>query len=275
MSIVTRVVRRHPFASFAVLAWLLGWSIFIAAALGAGSHPDNMPLGPVIAALIVASIQGPEARRAWWHRIRSWRAAPTWYALAFLAPVVIHVADVLINHAFGAPLPTGSQLSAWPDVVSGFLIMIVMVGIGEEAGWTAFAAPLLLERRGLYATWAMLSAVRVLWHLPLMLSGEMPWFMGIVGNAAFQMLLLLLVRGGGRWSLAAVWHASLNAFGGVFLFQMVTGADKVRLGTLLAVAYAVVAIGWAVLERRRTGWSSQAWPETEQPIEDQPLVLAA
>ena len=126
--------------------------------------------------------------------------------------------------------------------------MLVMVGIGEEAGWTAFAAPLLLRRHGLLGAWAGLSAVRILWHLPLMLNGEMPWVMGIVGNAAFQMILLqLFVASGRRWSPAAVWHATLNAFGGAFLFAMVSGADRDRLGLLLAGAYAVLAVASLLL----------------------------
>lgn len=275
MSLFTRIVRDRPFASFAVLACLLGWSIYIASWFGAGSNPDNMPLGPAMAAFIVASVQGREALRGWWHRIRNWRAAPGWYAVAFLAPAVLHVVNVLVNHAFGAPLPTAAQLSAWPDVVTGFVLMIIAVGIGEEAGWTAFAAPMLMRRHGIYGAWALLSAVRIAWHLPLMLSGDLPWLMGIVGNAAFQMVLLLLVRGGGRWSLAAVWHASLNAFGGVFLFPMVTGADNERLGILLVVEYVVLAVVWLSLERRRRGWRADFWPEPESVGGSAPITVAA
>ncbi|NEY37241.1 hypothetical protein GTU99_34930 [Streptomyces sp. PRKS01-65] len=76
--------------------------------------------------------------------------------------------------------------------------------------------------------------------------------MGIVGNAAFQMILLqLYVASGGRWSLAAVWHATLNAFGGAFFFTMVSGADRERLGLLLAGAYAILAVVAVVLARGR------------------------
>ncbi len=133
-----------------------------------------------------------------------------------------------------------------------FLVMLVMVGIGEEAGWTAFAAPLLLSRHGIFGAWVVLSAVRILWHLPLMLNGEMPWVMGIVGNAAFQMIVLqLFTASGGRWCLAAVWHATLNAFGGAFLFTMVSGADRVRLGLLLSGAYAILAVAAVVMSRSR------------------------
>jgi membrane protease YdiL (CAAX protease family) len=249
-----QIVRRYPMTSFAVLACVFGWSLFIAAALGAGSNPDNMPLGPLVAALIVSACLGRSELRAWGRRLRSWRAAPRWYAVAILVPALVHVVNVLVNHLAGAPLPTLAQLSHWTDVPVAFVVMLVMVGIGEEAGWTAFAAPLLLRRHGLLGAWAILSCVRILWHLPLMLNGEMPWVMGIVGNAAFQALLLQLVTAsGGRWSLAAVWHATLNAFGGAFFFAMVTGADLYRLDLLLTGAYATLAIAVALMWHPRTG----------------------
>jgi hypothetical protein len=173
-----------------------------------------------------------------------------------LTPFAVHVVDVLVNNLFGAPLPTLAQLSHWPDVPVAFVMFLVMVGIGEEAGWTAFAAPVLLRRHGLAGAWAVLSVMRIVWHLPLMLNGEMPWLMGIVGNAAFQMLVLLLLIGSGRWSVAAVWHATLNAFGGAFFFTMVTGADRVRLGLLLSAAYAILAL--VVLAWRREAWAAGA-----------------
>jgi membrane protease YdiL (CAAX protease family) len=261
MSALTRIVRTYPITVFAVLACLFGWGIFIAAGLGLGSNPDNMPLGPLLAALVVTSCQGRQELFAWGRRLRRWGAAPKWYVVAVLTPIAVHFVDVLVNHWFGAALPTAAQLSHWPDVPVAFVVMLVMVGIGEEAGWTAFAAPLLLRRNGLLAAWAVLSTVRILWHLPLMLNGEMPWVMGIVGNAAFQMIVLqLFVASGGYWSPAAVWHATLNAFGGAFLFTMVTGADRDRLGLLLAGAYAVLAVVAVVLARRR-----RSLPVTDPP----------
>jgi hypothetical protein len=252
MSSVIRIVRGHPFLVFAALACLFGWSNYIAAWFGLGSNPSNMPLGPVLAALVVASLQGRDTLRSYWHRLRDWRAAPVWYAVAVLTPVLVHVGIVLVNHVFGAPLPTGAQLAHWPDIAVTFVIMLVAVGVGEEAGWTAFAAPLLLRRHGLITAWVMLAGVRILWHLPLMLNGEMPWLMGILGNAGFQLMLLLMFRAnGGSWAPAAVWHATLNAFGGAFFFTMVTGADNERLGLLLGVAYALLAAGALAWTSRR------------------------
>ena len=250
MNPLTKVARARPITSFAVLACLFGWSPYIAAYYGLGSNPENMPLGPVLAALVVVSLQGRDALSAWGRRLRSFRVAPRWYAIAVLVPIAVHVVDVGVNHLFGAALPTAAQLAAWPDVPVAFVTMLVAVGIGEEAGWTAFAAPILLRRNGLLTAWLVLSAIRILWHLPLMLSGDMPWFMGTVGNAAFQLILLQLYVGSGSWTPAAVWHATLNAFGGAFFFAMVSGADKERLGNLLAIAYALVAVTWVLLSRR-------------------------
>jgi hypothetical protein len=243
VSVLTQPARRYPIIVFALLACLFGWGIYIAAALGAGSHPDNMPLGPLLAALVVTACQGREELRAWGRRLRRWSAPPRWYAVAVLTPIAVDLGIVGVNHLFGAPLPTSSQWAGWTTIPGAFVIMLLMVGIGEEAGWTAFAGPVLLRRHGLFGAWAVLAAVRILWHLPLMLSGEMPWLMGIVGNAAFQLVLLRLLQASdGRWSLAAVWHATLNAFGGGYFFQMVTGADRDRLGLLLAAGYALVAV---------------------------------
>ena len=123
------------------------------------------------------------------------------------------------------------------------MVLLVLIGIGEEAGWMAFAAPLLLRRHGMFGTWAILSAVRILWHLPLMVSGQMSWTSGIIANAAFQLVLLQVFRAsGGRWSLAAVWHATLNTFGGSLFFTMVSGADQARLDLLLTGAYTLLAV---------------------------------
>ena len=85
-----------------------------------------------------------------------------------------------------------------------------------------------------------------------MIGGQLPWDVGIIGNAGFQLVVLVLLSASGRWSLAAVWHATLNAFGGAFFFTMVTGADLDRLGLLLSAAYAVLGVVALVLFRRRT-----------------------
>jgi membrane protease YdiL (CAAX protease family) len=254
MSMFRELVRRHPVSAFFVLACVFGWLVYGLAALGIGSNPENTPLGPLLAALAVTACQGREALFAWGRSLRRWTASPWLYVAAIGGPIALHVVIVLANHLFGAPLPTGEQLGAWPEVPVRFLVMLLMVGLGEEAGWTAFAAPILMRRHGLLGAFGVLATMRILWHVPLMITGDMPVVMGILGNAGFQLVLLQLMRrSGGAWSLAAVWHATLNAFGGAFFFSMVTGADKERLSLLLGIVYALVGLASLVPGMIRIG----------------------
>ena len=147
--------------------------------------------------------------------------------------------------------------------------MLVLVGIGEEAGWTAFAAPVLLRRFGLLGAFGVLAPLRILWHLPLVLTGEMPLVVAVVGNAGFQLIVLQLMRQRrGSWALAAVWHATLNAFGGGFFFAMVSGPDQDRLFLLLALAYALggaVALALPRLAGERSEDQTHPAPRAEAP----------
>ena len=62
-----------------------------------------------------------------------------------------------------------------------------------------------------------------------------------------SLLLLLAVTAVG---IVAVWHATLNAATGLFVFTMVSGADEARLGCLLALSYSAMAVA-AYLARGR------------------------
>jgi len=238
-----RIVRRFPLLSYLLLACLFGWSPYIITFLAGGSGAENLPLGPLAATLVVVSCQGREKLRSWGRGLRSWRAAPSWYVLAVVAPVGMQLLMVVANHGWGAPLPTSGQLADWTLVPLNFLGMLILVGIGEESGWALFAAPILLYRHGILVAWALASAMRIFWHLPLMIGGDLSWLIGTVGNAAFCMLMLLiLLASDGRWTLVAVWHAALNAMGGLFFFTMVSGADRDRLEVLFTSGYSIVAV---------------------------------
>ena len=247
-----KLLRRFPLTAFFVLACLVGWSPYLETFLAGGSGAENRPLGPGVAALVVLACLGRQELRAWGRRIRDWRAPTRSYLVAVLVPLAVALLIVAINHGLGAPWPTSDQLADWPQVPVTFLVMLVFVGIGEETGWTLFAAPILLKRHGFLAAWLLAAGMRILWHLPMMLDGSLSWVLGTLGNAAFTLVtLLVFTTSGGRWSLVAVWHAMLNAVGGPFFFTMVTGDDNARLGVLLSCAYAVLGATWYVVHRRR------------------------
>ena len=252
MNTILRPIRNYPIVAFAILACLFGWVQFIAYVFGADIIPDGMPLGPIIAAAIVAACLGRTEFKEWGRRLITFRTGIGWYALAFVAPIVIITLVALTNYALGAVLPTPSQLAIWTELPGTFVFFLIFVGIGEEAGWTAFAAPMLLRRNTLMKTWLILSAIRVLWHVPLMMSGDLPWALGIGGNIAFQFLVLwIFQRADQRWFLAAIWHAALNTSGGKFFFQLVDGTDEARLAVLMTAGYVIVALAVFFLDRDR------------------------
>jgi CAAX protease family protein len=247
VSSLAHIVRRYPIAAFAVLACAFGWIPYLFQAFGIGKDLENLPLGPVLAALVVTSVQGRAALRSWGRRLRRWTASPWLYLVAFSSPVLAHIAVVLANSLLGAPLPTAAQLGDWPQVPVNIVLFVILVGLGEEGGWTAFAAPVLMRRHGLLGAWAVLASMRILWHLPIVLTGNMPVIVDVVGNAGFQLIVLQLMRvSKGAWSLAAIWHATLNAFGGAFFFTMVTGADLDRLNVLFALLYGLLGLATVV-----------------------------
>ena len=190
-----RLFRRYPTQlAFILLACLFGWAIWIGVFLSGGTGGGNLPLGPIVAAFIVASCQGRDELRSLGAPAPNWRARPEVVPGRSARADALHVLIVLVNHRLGAPLPTSDQLAGWPQVPVIFVVLLVLIGIGEEAGWTAFAAPILLRRHSLSSPGLLASAMRILWHLPLMLSGDLPWAVGIAGNAAFTMVTLLLLR---------------------------------------------------------------------------------
>src|SRR3954449_5093161 len=110
-------------------------------------------------------------------------------------------------------------MTQWPQVPLDFLVMLVLVGIGEEAGWTAFAVPILLRRHSLLLAWILAAGIRIFWHLPMMLTGSLSWTLGLLGNAAFTMVtLLVLMASGGRWALGAGWPRPPNRGAGPLAF---------------------------------------------------------
>lgn len=79
----------RPLAFFVILACLVGWIPYIFAAVGDNGSPTNWPFGPLVAAAIVSAFLGRAGLKTWWRRLTTFRAAPGWYILAFVAPVVI------------------------------------------------------------------------------------------------------------------------------------------------------------------------------------------
>src|SRR3954453_7236805 len=86
---MTRIVRTYPVLSFFLLACLFGWILYLVDFMPGGPGPSNLPLGPLPAALIVASCQGRAELRSWGRRLRNWRHSPRCYLLTGHTPLAL------------------------------------------------------------------------------------------------------------------------------------------------------------------------------------------
>ena len=244
------LIRRHPLVAFFVLAYALSWWPSILYAFDLSPQPI-VGFGPFLAALVVLAItSGKTGVVGLLRRMVRWRVSPVWYAVALLVPVVITVAAAVLNVLLGAQAPSSTELGGWSTLFSTFLLLLLIPGIGgawEEPGWRGYALPRLQTgRSALYAS-LILAVPIIVWHLPLMIVGEIHWsdsvfilgfvivFNWVFNNADGSVLIIMLM------------HAMNNTIVGSFFSPMFSGADSVRQSWLLAGLWCAVAIVVAIV----------------------------
>jgi len=239
------LIRRYPLIAFFVLAYALSWWPSILYALDLLPQPI-VGFGPFLAALVVLAItSGKTGIVGLLRRMVRWRVAPVWYAVALLLPIAITLGATVPNVLLGAQAPSSAELGGWTSLFSTFFILLLIPGLGgawEEPGWRGYALPRLqVGRSALFASLFLWVGVAV-WHLPLMIVGEIPWseivfilgfviiFNWVFNNANGSVLILMLM------------HAMNNTFSGSFIGPMFSGAYAVNQAWLYAALWCVVAI---------------------------------
>ena len=134
-------ISKHRIAAFFCLAYLLSWYPWLIALVrGRVSGPN--PLGPLVAAFVIAAVAGgkPEVRLLLRRLARvavGWR----WYAFIIALPVLVclvaAISTCVITRASIA-LPPTDKLRELP---ARFIFIFFFVGLGEEPGWRGFALP--------------------------------------------------------------------------------------------------------------------------------------
>lgn len=246
-------IKRHQLFSFVVLAYLIAWLPVLAGGNGL------LPHGVLLAALIVVGVSdGKAGVKAWWGRVIQRRHDWRWYLLAAAIPPAITLLAAGLNRLLGAQLP--AQID-WSIPFQVLPIMVLVSGMWEEPGWTGFALPHLFQRFGASAAGVLvatliMAVIRVGWHLPLMLSGNIYWT-DIVLIIAVQMVIAWLFNAtatkgiGGSVLAVMLLHLVNNTVSGEFVQQWFTGADWVRQSWLLAVLWSLLAIGLFLLTYRQ------------------------
>ena len=159
-------------ALYFVLAFLVTWGLQLPALL-AEEHliagpPDRYMalvglggLGPAIAAMIVARVEGTGIK-ALLRPLRAWRVAPWWYLAALLLPGGIFVVASAAWNALGH----AERLFYLPDSAA-YIAAAVVFPLGEEIGWRGFALPRLLRTHGPLTASAIVGVLWALWHVPM------------------------------------------------------------------------------------------------------------
>jgi membrane protease YdiL (CAAX protease family) len=238
-------VKRHPLATFFILAYALSWWAWILYAFGLFPNPIAS-FGPFLAAIVVLALtEGKAGLIGLLGRMIRWRVAPRWYAVALFLPAVLAATATVLNVLLGAEPPSAAEINGWTGLFSTFAIVLLIPGFGgawEEPGWRGYALPRLQSRRSALVGSLILGALIAAWHLPLMVAGQVNYsdivliFAGtIVFNWAFN-------NARGSVLIIMVMHAANNTVSGSFFSPMFSGGDSIRQSWLLALVWTVVAI---------------------------------
>lgn len=261
MSALRTFVRRHQLLSFVVLAYLCSWWLVLLIGM-------PLAMGPMFAAMLIVGLTvGRAGLGAWTRQVFRPSAAPGWYVLAAALPILITFAAAGINILMGAAPPT--QIN-WLEPFLYLPFAIVFGGMLEEPGWTGFALPRLLDRWrdapfGVLIATLVMAAIRISWHLPLMLGGNVPWSDIALMIAVQVIFVWLYIRGGGSALAIMLVHWMNNTFSGEFVSQFFSGADSVRHSWLLVALWGALALGVLLFAGPRLGMRG---PEAAAPASE-------
>jgi hypothetical protein len=182
-------IRRHPVASYFLLAITISWVGILAIVLPTTfPAPESaaerlfmavylaMLAGPSIAGLTITALMGGrDGLRAYWKRLGMWRVGMRWYAAAlFIAPIAISLTLLALSFVstdFVPAILTGDAVTAGllpMESRTAFVLTGLAVGVGagffEELGWSGVAVPHMLARRKLMATGVRVGLGWGAWH---------------------------------------------------------------------------------------------------------------
>ena len=204
------------------------------------------PLGPAVAALIVASgFYGWHGIRELLARYLPWHAGWSDYLIAILLPVLLVMVAAMVNLLLGAPHPTTAQLQSWSDLVPRFVFIFLFVGLGEETGWRGFALPELQKRYSPFAASLVVGVFWAAWHIPLMgveFKADViaPFLLSVLAGSVVMAWLFNRTNGG--LLPLPLMHATVNTIGAGYVFPMFVGSANTRLWWIDSLLWVIVAV---------------------------------
>ena len=163
-----RTMKRHAFATFAILAFALSWYPWLLHLSGLVPRASGMnPLGVIAAAFITAAlVHGRAGAKELLSRLIRFRVHLGWYAFALGFPIVVALTALGISVLLGAKLEAPFRPHPL-GLLQSFIFMFFFVGVGEETGWRGFAVQELIKQHPWPRVAFQVGAVWALWHAPL------------------------------------------------------------------------------------------------------------
>lgn len=281
---MTALLRKHPSASYLILAFALSWA-GVWAVIARGEIPARparaaqlfpfvymaMLAGPSIAGILMTAIaSGLGGLRAYRGRLLRWRVPLRWYAIALFTAPVLLLATVaalsLWSPAFIPAILSGSTAAIGPARAgspASFVLLGIGVGIGagflEELGWTGFATPTLRAHHGAFRTGAVVGLLWGAWHFLAVYWGSAEAF-GSVPIPVFMVVALFAFLPPYRVLMVRIYDATESLLLGILMHASLT-ASMILLGPVVAGGAAVaynLAFGaalWLVVALT-AGWTS-------------------
>jgi membrane protease YdiL (CAAX protease family) len=260
----------HPIAGFALLAfgisYALGTPLLIFAS---GAIPPHSPLlrlylprllvvyGPGIAALTMASVEGPGAR-ALLSKLNPSRSDVAVAAVVIAVGASISAAGLLVAGVAGAEVWQTARGHAGL-LFAHFILQLLCIATGEELGWRGWLLPVLAVRTSRIRATLATAAVWALWHGPLLFARPPVVAMFVVSVAGLSVLFTWLwSRAGHRLFPVIVAHAMVNA--PMFFWEQAGAAGADRLASAWMAIEAVCASIGVVLVLLGWRWWTSSEP---------------
>jgi uncharacterized protein len=248
---ITSLIKRHALVTFFALAYALSWSISLFEA-----HAI-LPFGPLLAALLVLPfVDGWAGVKDFLRRIVQWRVSPRWYLLVLGLPAAVVALAVGLNILLGAAAPMWERVPPLSELPMVFLVLALLIGLGEEPAWRGFALARLSAGRSALAGSLLLFALHAVWHLPLFgleygVQNGLPWLLMLLGGTITY--TWLYNRTNGNLLLPLLFHTSVNVSARYLFNPLFGGADALRLWWLVAALWMLVACTVLVTAGRELG----------------------
>jgi membrane protease YdiL (CAAX protease family) len=283
------MLERKPLRWFLVIAFAISWPLFLAPLLFPGLD-SNVRLfaiqgvwalamwGPGIAALVATLAVAKQSftslrlntlglRR---YYLWAWLLPPVMVVFSGLLTMLLRTGRLDIEFKFmqqmmsqaGTQLPVSTGMLVLIQIVQALLLaplINIVFTMGEELGWRGFLLPRLMPL-GQWKALLISGTIWGVWHAPVIAQGynypDHP-ILGILLMTVFCTLFGIIIgwmylNTRSPW-VAALGHASLNAWAGLPFFFLEPGFDTALGGTLTSLPGWVVMclfIVWLVLTKR-------------------------